>query len=333
MSDLTVARAPRVSVIVPVFNAERFIKAALGSVLAQTYDDYEIIVVDDGSTDGTQAAVTEMSGPIRYVPQPNQGPSVARNTGITTSRGALVCFLDSDDAWLPDKLAIQVAMIDAQPDLGLIFADEDEFDEDGIQCASLLGTSRFNSAIPDRLPIPAAFQKILRENFILTSTVMARRECFDAAGLFDPALRASEDRDMWSRIAARYPIAAIRQVLGRKRVVPSSLSRDLETTLRCRILMWTKTRRLFPDLAPRDTVNALLASTYLQLGFVLLNKGNTRESRELAMKAIGASRSPREWLLGACLVFFSWTGKPLADRVFGINRRLRGVRVSDGNSA
>jgi hypothetical protein len=224
-------------------------------------------------------------------------------------------------------------MIDAQPDLGLIFADEDEFDEDGIQCASLLGTSRFNSAIPDRLPIPAAFQKILRENFILTSTVMARRECFDAAGLFDPALRASEDRDMWSRIAARYPIAAIRQVLGRKRVVPSSLSRDLETTLRCRILMWTKTRRLFPDLAPRDTVNALLASTYLQLGFVLLNKGNTRESRELAMKAIGASRSPREWLLGACLVFFSWTGKPLADQVFGINRRLRGVRVSDGNSA
>ena len=76
---------------------------------------------------------------------------------------------------------------------------------------------------------------------------MARRECFDAAGLFDPALRASEDRDMWSRIAARYPIAAIRQVLGRKRVVASSLSRDLETTLRSRILMWTKARRLFPD--------------------------------------------------------------------------------------
>ena len=82
---MTVARAPRVSVIVPVFNAERFIQASLGSVLAQTYDDYEIIVVDDGSTDGTRAVVGALNGPIRYVRQANQGPAVARNTGITAS--------------------------------------------------------------------------------------------------------------------------------------------------------------------------------------------------------------------------------------------------------
>ena len=320
------------SVIIPVFNAERYIHASLASVLGQTYSDYEIVVVDDGSTDGTQAAVRASAGPIRYVRQANQGPAVARNTGIASGRGALICFLDADDAWLPDKLALQIAMIDAQPNLGLVFADEDEFDDRGVQCASLLRTSRFYPEIVSGLPIVNAFGKLLEENFIPTSTVMARRECFDAAGLFDPSLKGPEDRDMWSRIAARFPIAASRQVLGRKRVVASSVSRDVETTLRSRILLWTKARRLFPDLAPQRTVNALLASTYLQLGFVLLNKGKTSEARGLAIKALGVSRSPHEWIRGVGLAIVSWAGKPLADRVFGIIAWLRGARISGANS-
>jgi len=324
LRNISVARGPKVSVIVPVFNAERYIQASLASVLAQTYDDYEIIVVDDGSTDGTHGAVRAMAGPVTYVRQPNQGPAVARNTGIAASRGAFICFLDADDTWLPDKLALQVAMLEARPDLGLIFADEDEFDDEGVQCPSLLGTSRFYPEIASGAPIANAFQKLLDENFILTSTVMARRECFDVAGLFDPALRGPEDRDMWLRIAAHYPIAAIRRMLGRKRVVASSVSRDVERTLRSRILLWPKAHRLFPDRAPQRTVNALLASTYLQLGFVVLNKGNTREARGLAIKALRASRSPQEWSLGVSLTIFSWMGKPLADRVFGFNRWLRG---------
>jgi len=330
---VTAARAPRVSVILPVFNAERYIHASLASVLAQTYADYEIVVVDDGSTDHTPAAVRSLTGPIRYVRQSNQGPAVARNTGITAAKGALICFLDADDVWLPDKLAVQVAMIDAQPELGLVFADEDEFDEDGVHCASLLGASRSSPAIVSGVPMANAFRTLLEENFIPTSTVMARRECFDAAGLFDPILRGPEDRDMWSRIAARYPIAGIRRVMGRKRVVASSVSRDVEATLRSRILLWTKARRLFPDLAPQRTVDRLLAATYLQLGFVLLNKGNTREPRGLAIKALAVSRSPHEWVLGVSLAIFSWTGRPVADRVFGITRWVRGVRISGTDSA
>ena len=324
---------PRVSVIVPVYNSERFIHASLASVFGQTYRDYELIVVDDGSTDGTRAAVTALGSSVRYIHQPNQGPAVARNTGIHSAAGTLICFLDADDLWQPDKLALQVAAMDARPDVGLLFADEDEFDEQGVQCASLLGTSRFHPDIARGTPIPAAFQKLLEENFIPTSTVMVRRQCFDTAGLFDSALKGPEDRDMWSRIAATYPIAAIPRILGRKRVVAASVSRNVERTLRSRITMWTKLRALFPDLAPQRTVNALLAPTYLQLGYVVLDNGNAREARRLALRALGIARSPREWLLGVSLVIFSCTSKLIADAVFGLNRRLRGTRLPSTGSA
>jgi glycosyltransferase involved in cell wall biosynthesis len=329
----TVGQAPLVSVIVPAFNAERFIEASLASVLAQTFDNYEVIVVDDGSTDRTGQVVRGVGGPVTYVWQANQGPAVARNTGIACARGRLICFLDADDCWVPDKLRTQVAFMDAHPDVGMVFADEDEFDERGVQVPSLFGTSRFHPAIASGVPIADAFRKLLQENFIPTSTVMARRECFEMAGVFDPALKGPEDRDMWSRIAARYSIAAIPRVLGRKRAVASSVSRNVETTLRSRIVMWTKASRLFPELAPGRTINALLAPTYLQLGFVLLNKGDTREARRLALKAVGVSRRPSEWIQGVGLGIFSLTGKRVTGVVFGLNRKLRSARLSSAGLA
>ncbi len=324
---------PRVSVIVPVYNSERFIHASLASVFDQTYRDYELIVVDDGSTDGIRAAVTALGTSVRYIDQANAGPAAARNAGISAARGEFISFLDADDLWLPQKLAVQVAAMDARPDLGLLFADEDEFDEHGVQCASLLGTSRFHADISRGTAMPDAFQKLLEENYIPTSTVMARRECFETAGLFDSALKVSEDRDMWSRIAATYPIAAIPQILGRKRVVSASASRNVERTLRARITMWTKLRAMFPNLASQRAVNALLAPTYLQLGYLLFDNGNAREARRLALRALGIARSPREWLLGVSLVIFSCTGKLIADAVFGLNRRLRGTRLPSTGSA
>src|SRR5436190_1570422 len=103
---------PQVSVIVPAFNAGRTISAALASVFAQTYRDFEVIVVDDGSTDDTAARIAEWGDRVLYVRQPNGGPARARNTGIGRSRGRLVAFLDADDVWLPEKLERQVAYFD-----------------------------------------------------------------------------------------------------------------------------------------------------------------------------------------------------------------------------
>jgi glycosyltransferase involved in cell wall biosynthesis len=319
--------APKVSIIIPAYNAARYIRTSLRSVLEQTNKDFEVIVVDDGSTDDTKAAVLALPGAIHYIYQSNQGVSAARNTGIVAAKGELICFLDADDSWTPDKLRAQVEFLDKNPKIGLVFSDEEEFDEEGVHCSSLLAMSRFYSEIVSGSIIDRAFQKLLLENFIPTSTVMVRRHCFDITGLFDVDLKAAEDRDMWSRIAAAFPIVCLPKVLGRKRVVLSSLSHDVENTLRSRIRVWSKARRLFPDLAPIRTVNALLAPTYVQLGFVLLHKDNTREARKAGLMSFRLSRDPAELFLATSLVIFSLTGRAFADSVFRIKRRL----LSKGN--
>src|SRR5689334_23008717 len=110
----------RVSVIVPTFNSARFLCEAIGSVHAQTYKDYEIIIVDDGSTDDTQNVVKELDKPCKYFYQNNAGPSVARNYGISESSGEFVAFLDADDAWLPGKLEMQIRLFDRHPEVGAV---------------------------------------------------------------------------------------------------------------------------------------------------------------------------------------------------------------------
>jgi len=290
--------------------------------LAQSYVDYEVIVVDDGSSDGTKALVLGLHGPIRYIYQSNNGPAAARNTGIGAATGELICFLDADDSWTPDKLRIQVEFMERHSNIGLLFSDAEEYDETGVQCPSLLAKSRFYSEIARESLVGEAFQKLLEQNFIPTSTVMARRACFDATGLFDVALRGPEDRDMWSRIAVHFPIACIPRVMGRKRAVMGSVSRDVESTLRSRILLWTKARKLFPDLAPVRVVNALLAPTYLQLGFVLLHRDRTREARAAGLKSFSVSRNPYQWVLAASLVVLTFAGGAFANSVFRTKRRL-----------
>ena len=318
---------PTVSVVIPAYDSAQFITASVRSVLAQTYNDYEIIVVDDGSTDDTASRARGLHADIRCLTQANQGPAVARNTGIAAARGALICFLDADDVWTSDKLAVQVEFMERHSEVGLLFSDESEFGEDGVHCASLLSSSRFHRLIATGLPIDDAFEKLLQENFIPTSSVMIRRECFDVVGLFDATLKGPEDRDMWSRIAARYSIVGLPRIVGHKRVVASSVSRDVEMTLRSRIRLWTKAHELFPDRAPTPTVNALLAPTYLQLGFVLLHKGGTDEPRRLALRTLATSRHPVQWLLAMSLIVFSYTGPSFARRLFAAKRRL----LADGS--
>jgi glycosyltransferase involved in cell wall biosynthesis len=320
--------SPRVSVIIPAYNSERYIGESLQSVVDQTYRDYEVIVVDDGSTDNTKARALAVHGPINYIQQSNQGPAAARNTGIDAARGELICFLDADDSWASDKLQAQVEFIDRNPGVGLVFSDEKEFDDVGVTCVSLLSKSAYHAELTAGSILKEPFQKLLQENFIPTSTVMARTACFKTTGLFDVALRGPEDRDMWSRIAVYFPIACIPRVLGAKRVVASSVSRDVETTLRSRIRLWTKARTLFPELTPVRTVNALLAPTYVQLGFVLLRKNKAGEARALGWKALRVSRDPYESFLAASLVFFSFTGRAFADSMFRTKRWLLSSRHS-----
>jgi glycosyltransferase involved in cell wall biosynthesis len=186
-----------VSVVIPAYNTASLITTCLDSVLAQSFQDFEVIVVNDGSPDTEllERNLEPYSGRVRYLKQPNRGPSAARNIGILESRGQYVAFLDSDDFWLPKHLATQLGMLQKDPALGLVYGD------------SLLTR---NGAIIGRAfdwesqVLPVSFEALLQEQCtVITSTTVASRKALIDAGLFDESLNRAEDFDLWLRMAFR----------------------------------------------------------------------------------------------------------------------------------
>lgn len=185
----------RVSVIIPTYNCDRYIAQAIDSVLGQTYRDYEIIVIDDGSTDNTPQVLQPYSNRIRYIRQQNYGVSVARNRGIESAKGELVAFLDSDDFFLPDKLAAQVAVFDTQPELGIVHSGWRRVDGSGQPIK--------DEELWDRVP-KLDLEAWLRWKPIGTmGTLMFRRHWLLEAGGFQPGLGHAEDVDLVLRLALR----------------------------------------------------------------------------------------------------------------------------------
>ena len=188
-----------VSIIIPTFNRGWIIKAAIDSVLAQNFNDYELIVVDDGSTDNTSDLLATYAEQITCIQQKNRGVSAARNTGIRASHGSLIAFLDSDDYWLPGKLSIQTAFFNANPEAA-ICQTEEIWVRNGL---------RVNPKKKHAKPSGDIFERSLSLCLVSPSAVMLRRELFDDVGLFDETLPACEDYDMWLRISCRYPVHLI----------------------------------------------------------------------------------------------------------------------------
>lgn len=210
---------PRVSVIIPVYNGQEFIAATLRSVFEQTFLDFEVIVVDDGSTDRTEGILEKFQDKIILLKNNHKGPASSRNLGLEASRGSLVAFLDSDDLWLRHKLERQVSIADSHPEYGIITTDIAKFDSTGITVPSC-------SAL--RPPIPSGYvlEKLIFDNWIATSGAMVRRECFEKVGKFstDTIALGRDDWNMWVRIAADYPVYYIDEVLVHYRVHPESFS-------------------------------------------------------------------------------------------------------------
>lgn len=224
---------PLISVIIPVYNAEEFIGQAIQSVLDQTRQAYEVIVIDDGSTDKTKEALLPFMKCITYLAQSNLGPSAARNAGIRAAKGNLICFQDADDFWMPEKLKIQSDFMEANPEVAMVFSDHEEFNEHGIVLSSYLSQKRKAFPIIPSVPgiINGPFEKLVIENFISTPTVMLRRSCLEKTGLFDEEIWSVEDRDLWLRISASFPIACIPQIFCRRRFHKANISKQKELTL------------------------------------------------------------------------------------------------------
>lgn len=267
-------QSPKVSVIIPAYNVDRYLADALESLMAQTDQDFEALIVDDGSTDRTAAIAQQFcdrDARFQLLSKPNGGLSSARNFGIRRSQGEYIALLDGDDVYLPTKLAAHVATLDADPDIAVAYGASQALRDDGQPTWMKISGA----------PIaPEPLIALMYKNFIVHgSNAMVRRTVFDHVGLFDESLRSVEDLDLWLRIASCEPwkFGRDRAVLSYYRVRPSGLSFNLAQ------MQQTHERVLHSAVARSPQLAAVLptaqAYMYRYLGRMALTMGDSAQAR------------------------------------------------------
>jgi len=203
---------PKISVITAAYNHVKFIRQSVESVQAQTYRDFEHIVVDDGSSDGTAEILKSFVGQITYIRQDNRGAHAAINEGIRRSSGDYIAIIDSDDAWLPNKLERQIEAIEKSPEAGMVYSLAYFINSKGeVQdLVWLMGTPFDDPNV--------AFEELLEVNRIPIVTALVKRSCIEEVGFFSETLKALSDWDMWLRISAKWSIIFIPEKLALYRV-------------------------------------------------------------------------------------------------------------------
>lgn len=230
---------PCVSVIIPVYNSAALLPAALESVFNQTFQDYEIITVNDGSTDNTAQVLQGYEPRIRVFHQSNAGASSARNAGIRAARGEFIAFLDADDIWEPEKLELQVAALRAHQAAGVCYTEGFYFEGEKSWICNFGDNPQTSGMI---------FDAILAKHFISMTSVMVRRSCLDEVGLFDESLIGSEDYNLFLRLAKKYPYQFVERPLVRLRCHDGNLSGNLPQMCRDEIANLDKIATMFPDI-------------------------------------------------------------------------------------
>lgn len=241
-----------VSVIIPNYNTAKYIADAIESVLSQAYQNFELIVVDDGSTDNTKEVVQKyINQPtFKYIFQENKGLSAARNTGIKASQGEFIAFLDADDIWLPEKLEHQIKLMDSDK-VGIVSCSGYTTNEKGEILDTFIKKNYSNRYL--------LLRDLSMKNVVSGggSTALVRKTCFDVIGLFDENLKSSEDWDMWLRIAQRFDIIFVEKPLVKIRVRNNSMCSSSNATkmLRYELLVIDK---LFSSKSSLNLFNFLL---------------------------------------------------------------------------
>lgn len=221
---MRVHNMPKVSVVIPAYNAMVYLPEALESVLRQTFTDFEVLIINDGSSDRIVEWASQIADPrVKLISQRNQGLSGARNTGIAHTQGEYVALLDADDIWEPTKLEKQVRRLEDNLEVGLVDSWAVLADEQGKPTGKVFG-SRIEGDVWKRL---VEFQTVC----CCGSTSLIRRSCFETVGVFDRDLRCLEDLDMFIRIAAHYSFAVVKEPLIRYRQHPNNMSKNCQGML------------------------------------------------------------------------------------------------------
>lgn len=256
---------PLVSVVTPTFNRADFIEEAVNSVLAQTYANYELLIVDDGSTDDTRKLLEPaLADPrIQYFHQENQGQSIARNHALSKARGELVCFLDSDNYWPTEKLRAQVELFKQKPEYDVIYGDVVIVDEKG-QEVTRQNMKRYSGNIA---------KYMVRDNCVSMNTAMVRRRCFDELGGMSNTRRVADDYELWLKFSAIYRFLYIPEFLAYYRVMEDQISSDKTRRLASNWQIISDFRREFPEAMTEKEFDSGFAAFHRRKARYLASQG------------------------------------------------------------
>ncbi len=298
---------PLVSVVVPAYNAEAFIADALHSVLAQNYGAIEILLVDDGSTDGTSEVVRALAPDIRIIRQENGGVASARNTGLKAAKGDFICFLDADDGWFPGKVSAQADYLLKHPDVGLVYHAWRvwEPDDDGGYPALDVPKVTDEHAIVQN-ESGAIYSRLLLDCIVHTSTVMVRREVIEQVGFFDTQLTVGEDYDYWLRISRICRIDKLAGVYSYYRAsVEGSLTRHAKPlnyeylVVRRAVSKWGNACSNGNQVEGKD-LEQRLAKLAFDFGYSHYHNGSSALARDAFRQAL--KHAPLNWRAAAYLL-------------------------------
>jgi glycosyltransferase involved in cell wall biosynthesis len=303
----------KVSVIIPTYNCAPYLPDAIFSVLQQTHNNFEIIVIDDGSTDNTEEIIQPFLDRVEYIKQENHGVSVARNTGMKRATGDFIAFLDADDMWFPQKLAVQLNIFINHPDIAGVFSDFSLCNKHGDITHERFVTRNYHifnyykytweKILPNRETVVVTknghdtsvslfhgdvFRSLYIGNFINTSSTILKREVLNTIGYFTPERRTQEDYEYWLKIAQKYNLAYLDTPLLRSRRRPHQLTSKSEifdivqqSLEVIETIGVNNVSRLGKNLVARR-----LTDKYQKLALVHLSQGNSKGARECIRKCI-----------------------------------------------
>ncbi len=319
---------PRVSVILPTYNRAPLLATAMDSILLQTFRDFELIVVDDGSADHTEALVRryqDADGRVKYIRKENGGISSAMNAGLRAARGQLIARLDSDDRWLPELLEIEVSILDARPEIDLVYSKGQW---------ALADLTPQSDTIGHALHFPEdALRSMLWADSTCNITVVVRRECFDRAGFYDETLSTSEDWDMWLRISLDSRFFFVDRVLAHVRSHEGSATGKTSLSFAAFLKERNKVLDKFfarSDLPPRIAAmrNIAYRNLYIFIGNMWIGARRPRRALGSFVRAFSVGGNPiataaRIAWFGVVVRLISQTSLGRAVLVWESNRRLR----------
>lgn len=281
---------PIVSVVIPTYNRAGYLREALDSVAAQTFQDLEVVVVDDGSDEDIASSVSGHAARPRLIRQARQGPAAARNRGIFESRGEFIAFLDSDDHWLPNKLAVFVTALQEAKNVNVFYGPMIPVDDAG-RTVSGRTKPRYEGWITQRL---------FESCFVDVPSVVCRKSVLVDAGCFDASLPVCEDYDLWLRISVAEPFGLISEPLAKRRLHDNRLSKQLMSRnlgVKARVLERFYEQHRDGRLLDQRSAAARLSRVYFQAGRAAFHDGAYQQAVEYCRASRAHGRSPFRTIL------------------------------------